>query len=313
MADWTIADSERLYNIPGWGQGMFRVNEQGHLAVHPTADAAGPSIDLKRVVDDMRKRGHDLPLLVRFTDIIKTRVDAMVGAFAKAMKVWDYQGRYRPVFPIKVNPQSHVMRDVMSHGLPHHVGLEAGSKPELMAVLASQDDLEALIVCNGYKDRPYIRMALLARQLGHECVIVLEKPGELDLVLEVAEELEINPVIGVRARLSAEGRGHWSSSTGDTAKFGLDVNEILDVVERLRSLDRLDCLQLLHCHLGSQVSDIRSVKNAINAVAECVAHVKVWQQDYVYSNLTNEYAHNGLRADGERVLGRLIDMVKGRE
>jgi arginine decarboxylase len=150
MADWTISDSERLYNIPGWGQGMFRVNELGHLAVHPTADAAGPSIDLKRVVDDMRKRGHDLPLLVRFTDIIKTRVDAMVGAFAKAMKVWDYQGRYRPVFPIKVNPQSHVMRDVMSHGLPHHVGLEAGSKPELMAVLASvlfssSDSVRALL------------------------------------------------------------------------------------------------------------------------------------------------------------------------
>ena len=137
MADWTIADSDRLYHISGWGQGMFRVNDQGHLAVHPTGAADGPAIDLKRLVDDMRKRGHDLPLLVRCTDIIKTRIDAMFGAFERAIRDWDYQGRYRPVFPIKVNPQSHVMRDVMAHGRAHHVGLEAGSKPELMAVLAN--------------------------------------------------------------------------------------------------------------------------------------------------------------------------------
>jgi arginine decarboxylase len=263
MADWTIADSERLYHIPGWGQGLFKVNQKGHLAVHPDGDPKGLAIDLKVLVDDMRKRGHDLPLLVRCTDIIKTRVDAMVGAFQKAITDWDYQGRYRPVFPIKVNPQSHVMRDVMQHGLPHHVGLEAGSKPELMAVLANQDDLEALIICNGYKDRQYIKLALLARQLGHECVIVLEKPGELELVLEVADELEIEPVIGMRARLSAEGRGHWSSSTGDNAKFGLDVNEILDVVERLRSVDRLNCLQLLHFHIGSQIPEVRTFRAAV--------------------------------------------------
>ncbi|HMV67815.1 MAG TPA: biosynthetic arginine decarboxylase [Myxococcota bacterium] len=274
MDSWTIADSERLYRIPGWGQGMFRVNKAGHLQVNPTADPKGPAIDLKRLVDDMRKRGLDLPLLVRFTDVIRTRVDAMVGAFSKAIQEWDYQGRYRPVFPIKVNPQSHVMHDVMAHGRPHHVGMEAGSKPELMAVLATMDDLEALIICNGYKDRQYIRMALLARQLGHECVIVLEKPGELDLVLEVAEELEIEPIIGMRARLSAEGRGHWSSSTGDTAKFGLDVNEVLDVVERLRSVDKLSCLQLLHFHIGSQIPEVRTFRGAVREAVRMYSELR---------------------------------------
>jgi arginine decarboxylase len=274
MDSWTIADSERLYQIPGWGQGMFRVNKAGHLQVNPTADPKGPAIDLKRLVDDMRKRGIDLPLLVRFTDVIRTRVDAMVGAFSKAIKDWEYQGRYRPVFPIKVNPQSHVMHDVMEHGRPHHVGMEAGSKPELMAVLATMDDLEALIICNGYKDRQYIRMALLARQLGHECVIVLEKPGELELVLEVAEELEIEPIIGMRARLSAEGRGHWSSSTGDTAKFGLDVNEVLDVVERLRSIDKLSCLQLLHFHIGSQIPEVRTFRGAVREAVRVYSELR---------------------------------------
>jgi arginine decarboxylase len=274
MEEWSVADSERLYNIRGWGQGLFRVNEDGHMAVHPTGAEDGPSIDLKRLADDMRRRGIELPLLVRFTDIIKTRVDAMVGAFEKAMKTWDYQGRYRPVFPIKVNPQSHVMVDVMRHGQAHHVGLEAGSKPELMAVLASQTDLDALIVCNGYKDRPYIRMALLARRLGHECVIVLEKPGELDLVLEVAEELDIDPVIGVRSKLNTEGRGHWAGSTGDGAKFGLDVNEILHVVQRLKSIDRLNCLQLLHFHIGSQIPEVRAFRGAVREAVRIYAELR---------------------------------------
>jgi arginine decarboxylase len=274
MGTWRPADSEKLYAIDGWGQGMFRVTENGHLAVHPDGHGEGPSLDLKRLVDDMRRRGTDLPLLVRLPDIIRTRVDGMVSAFVAAIAEWEYQGRYRPVFPVKVNPQSHVMRDVMKHGRRHHVGLEAGSKPELMAVIANLDDLDALIICNGYKDRAYIRLALLARQIGHECVIVLEKPGELDLVLDVAEELGIAPVIGVRAKLSAEGRGHWSGSTGDKAKFGLDVNEVIDVIDRLREADRLSCLQLLHFHIGSQIPEVKTFRTAVREAVRVYSEMR---------------------------------------
>jgi arginine decarboxylase len=263
MEDWTIADAEAHYNVRGWGGDLFRISEKGRLYLTPSGDSKGPKIDLKRVADDMRRRGIDLPLLVRFTDVIRSRIDAMVAAFLDSMKEWDYTGRYRPVFPIKVNPQSHVMRDVMTHGRAHHVGLEAGSKPELMAVLAMQDDLDALIICNGYKDRQYVRLALLARQLGHDCIIVLEKAGELDTVFHVAEELGIEPIIGVRARLATEGLGHWQTSTGDSAKFGLNMPEILNVVERLREKGKLSWLQLLHFHVGSQIPEVRTFRGAV--------------------------------------------------
>ncbi len=269
---WTTADSEELYQIPGWGLGMFRINEDGHMCMGPNAESG--SIDLKRLADDMRRRGVELPLLVRFTDVIKTRIDAMVDSFAAAIREWEFTGRYRPVFPIKVNPQSHVMRDVMLHGKPHHVGLEAGSKPELMAVLALLDDPEALIVCNGYKDEHYIRMALLARKLGHECIIVLEKPDELDTVLSIADTLGVDPVIGVRARLNAVGSGHWGTSTGDHAKFGLSIPEIVDMVARLKEDGRLDCLQLLHFHIGSQISQVSSFRGAVQEAGRIYAELR---------------------------------------
>jgi arginine decarboxylase len=274
MADWTISDAEALYNVRGWGGDLFRISENGRLCLTPNGDGKGPKIDLKRLADDMRRRGIELPLLVRFTDVIRNRIDAMVGAFQQSMKDWDYSGRYRPVFPIKVNPQSHVMRDVMTHGRAHHVGLEAGSKPELMAVLALQDDLDALIICNGYKDHQYIRLALLARQLGHECVIVLEKPGELETVFQVAEELGIEPMIGVRARLATEGLGHWQTSTGDLAKFGLNMPEILHVVDRLRQKGKLDCLQLLHFHIGSQIPEVRTFRGAVREGTRIYAELR---------------------------------------
>ncbi len=263
MGGWTREDAENLYAIDGWGQGLYVVDDSGHLCLQP--DAANPDrrIDLKQLADDMRRRGFDLPLLVRFNDVIKHRVEGMVGAFTHAMKDWDYKGRYRPVFPIKVNPQSHVIRDVLTHGRAHHVGLEAGSKPELMVVLALQEDNDALIICNGYKDAQYIRMALLARRLGHEVVIVLEKPDELDLVLRVADELEVEPVIGFRAKLGAQGQGHWSTSSGDKAKFGLNITDMLQAVDKLRQADRLGCLQLLHFHIGSQIPEVRTFRSAI--------------------------------------------------
>ncbi len=263
MADWTTADSADLYQIPGWGLGMLQVSEEGHLCMVPDGEVDGPGIDLFQLAQDMKKRGIELPLLVRFTDVIRTRMEAIVTAFTGAIADWEYQGRYRPVFPIKVNPQSYVVRDVMEHGRNWHVGLEAGSKPELMAVLALMDDPEALIICNGYKDRGFIRMALLAQKLGHECVIVLEKPDELDTVLEVAAELGVEPMIGVRAKLNAVGAGRWGTSTGDRAKFGLSVPEILDIVWRLEEAGKLQCLQLLHFHIGSQISMIKAFRTAV--------------------------------------------------
>ena len=274
MSDWTTQDSEDLYQVPGWGLGIFRVNAAGHLVMTPSGDPEGPSIDLKRLTKDMRRRGIELPILVRFTDVIKARVDKMISAFQLAMQEWDYQGRYRPVFPIKVNPQSYVMRDVMEHGRPHHIGLEAGSKPELMAVLALLDDPDALIICNGYKDAAFIRLALYARQLGHECIVVLEKPDELELVLRVAAEMGVEPVVGVRAKLNAVGSGRWGTSTGDRAKFGLSVPEILGVVERLRAANKLQCLQLLHFHIGSQISQIRAFRTAVQEGARIFSELR---------------------------------------
>jgi arginine decarboxylase len=265
--DWSSQDSAALYKIAGWGQGMFEVGEDGHLHMKPPG-YEGRGIDLERLANDMRRRGIGLPVLVRFTDIIRERIAAMVSGFDQAIRDWEYQGQYRPVFPVKVNPQSHVVHDIMRHGRAHHVGLEAGSKPELMVVLALLDDTDALIVCNGYKDEPYIRMALLARKLGHEAIIVLEKPDELDRVLAVAAELGVKPVIGIRAKLAVEGLGHWGTSTGARAKFGLTVHEMLEVVNRLRDVGALGSLQPLHFHIGSQIPDIRAIREGTRIYAE---------------------------------------------
>lgn len=274
MSEWTTADSEALYQIPGWGIGLFHANEAGHLVFHPDGVAEHDGIDLKKLVDDLRRRGTELPVLVRFTDIIKHRVDGLVGAFQEAIQEWGFGGRYRPVYPIKVNPQSHVMRDVMKHGAPHHVGLEAGSKPELMAVLACMEDKDALIVCNGYKDATYVRMALLAKKLGFECILVVEKPDELDVVLEVAEELGVEPYLGVRAKLNATGVNRWGSSTGDRAKFGLGVAEIVDLVRTLEEAGKLHCLRLLHFHIGSQISQVRAFRNAVREATRILVELR---------------------------------------
>lgn len=272
MADWTPQDGERLYQVGGWGLGLFKVDAHGHLRMCPDPDL--PGIDLKQLVDDMRKRGVELPLLVRFTDVIRRRLDDLVDSFKQAIGEWGYTGRYRPVYPIKVNPQSYVMRDVMKHGAAHGVGLEAGSKPELMAVLAELEDRNGLIICNGYKDVPYIRLALLARKLGHPIVIVLEKPDELDVVLQVAAEIDVEPMLGVRARLDTTGTGHWKTSTGERAKFGLSISQIVSMVHTLQAAGKLHWLQLLHFHIGSQISTIRTFRSAIREGARIYAELQ---------------------------------------
>ncbi|HHO50450.1 MAG TPA: biosynthetic arginine decarboxylase [Deltaproteobacteria bacterium] len=261
MKSWSIAESDELYQIRAWGQGYFRVNERGHVVMDPPGREG--SIDLKIMVDDLRRRGIEMPVLVRFSDLVRERIETMVSAFERAGEEYGYTGSYRGVYPIKVNQDAHVVGDVVRYSAPHHLGLEAGSKPELMIVLAMLDDPEALIICNGYKDRAYVQMALIARKLGKNCVIVVEQASEIDLILRIAEELGIEPVIGIRAKLASKGSGRWQSSAGDRAKFGLTVREIVRIVHELRETGKLGSLRLLHFHIGSQVTNIRSFHGAL--------------------------------------------------
>jgi arginine decarboxylase len=259
---WTIKDSLELYNVAGWGRDFFGINEAGRVEVTP----AGPGsarIDLKVLVDDLRSRGCNLPLLIRFSDILRTRVEQLAGAFQQAIADNDYKGVYRGVYPIKVNQQRHVVEELIEYGRPFNLGLEAGSKPELLVALALQDNPDALILCNGYKDKAFIETALLAQKLGRKVIIVMDRMGELETILAAARDLDIRPVIGMRARLSTKGAGKWVESTGDRSKFGLNAGEMVTAVERLRSEGMLDCLQLLHFHIGSQITAIRAIKDAL--------------------------------------------------
>jgi arginine decarboxylase len=264
---WTPADSLDLYNIRGWGNGYFSVNPAGNMLVHPGGPDA-PSIDLKELVDEVRERGIGLPLLIRFSEIIRARVVELNEAFGRAMSEYGYQGLYRGVYPIKVNQDRYLVQRLTEYGRPYHFGLEAGSKPELLAVMAMLEDPEALIVCNGYKDEEYVETALLASKLGRHVVLVVEKPSELPLIRGIAAKTGIRPRIGIRSRLSAKGSGHWEASGGDRSKFGLTGRDLLDAMGYLREHEMLDTFELLHFHLGSQISSIRAVKDALREAAQ---------------------------------------------
>jgi arginine decarboxylase len=259
---WTVGDSSELYNIGGWGRDFFSINAAGNVSVTP----AGPGtleIDLKDLVDDLRSRGLNLPILIRFSDILRTRLQQLFGAFQQAIVDNDYKGTFRGVYPVKVNQQRHVVEELMEYGRPFNLGIEVGSKPELLVALALQENPEALILCNGYKDRAFIETALLAQKLGRRVVITIDRMGELETILSAAADLDLRPVIGVRARLTTKGAGKWVESTGDRSKFGLTTAEIVATVDRLRDVGMLDCLQLLHFHIGSQITNIRAVKDAL--------------------------------------------------
>jgi len=264
---WTIEDSEQLYRIDGWGDPYFSINAAGHVTVSPGGDRGG-AIDLYDLVNALRKRSLDLPLLIRFSDILEDRLELLNAAFSKAIARYNYPGVYRGVFPTKCNQQRHLIEDLVRFGKPHQFGLEAGSKPELMIALATLDTPGALLICNGYKDRQYIETAILARRLGKQTIIVIEQAEELEVAIAASRKLGIKPVLGVRAKLSSRGSGHWGCSTGDRAKFGLTVPEIIATVDRLRAANMLDCLQLLHFHIGSQISSISVVKEAIREAAQ---------------------------------------------
>jgi arginine decarboxylase len=258
---WTVADSLELYNIRAWSNGYFTINEAGNVAV--VDPQGGPAIDFKALVGEVKERGIGLPLLIRFPHILKARVVELNEAFQSAIREYGYKADYRGVYPIKVNQDRFVVERLVEAGRPYHFGLEAGSKPELLAVLAMLDDPEALVICNGYKDEEYIETALMATRLGRIVILVVEKPSELELIARIAERVGIRPNIGIRARLSSRGSGHWEGSGGDRSKFGLGARDLYEAVDYLRAQGLLDCFKLVHFHLGSQISSIRSVKNAL--------------------------------------------------
>ncbi len=266
MHRWSVADSLELYSIDRWSNGFFSINSDGHIIVTPRGRGRG-ALDLKALVDELQRRGIQLPLLLRFSDILRSRIELLNNAFASAIGEMNYQGVYRGVYPIKVNQSRVVVEEIVDYGRPFHYGLEAGSKPELLAVMALHQDEEALVVCNGYKDDEYIRTALLASKLGPTVIIVVEKPTEIDHIHRVATDLGVTPTIGIRSRLSARGSGKWQQSGGDRSKFGLSAEEMVEAVDKLRAWGQLDCLRLLHFHLGSQISNIRSIKNALREAA----------------------------------------------
>lgn len=269
---WTIEDSERLYNLHGWGEPYFSINAAGHVTVSPKGDRGG-SIDLLQLVESLKQRQLKLPLLIRFPDILEDRIERLNACFARAIARYTYPGSYQGVFPIKCNQQRHLVNDVVRFGAEHQFGLEAGSKPELMIALATLDTPGALLICNGYKDREYVETTLLAQRLGHRPILVLEQPSDLALVLNASDRLQIKPLLGIRAKLNVKGSGRWASTTGDRAKFGLTIPEIMHVVETLRShsilsSSALDCLQLLHFHIGSQISSISLIKDALREASQ---------------------------------------------
>jgi arginine decarboxylase len=266
---WTVTDASELYEVPRWGKGYFSVNDRGHIQVHPTKDP-NLAIDMKDLIDRLQLRGLDLPILVRFNGILHDRLREIHDVFAQAIKDHDYKGRYICVYPIKVNQQRHVVEQVVNYGKVYGFGLEAGSKPEMLAVVA-MTDADTPIICNGFKDAEFIEMAMLAQKMGRKVIPVVEKYTELALILKYAEKVGVRPQIGMRIKLAARGSGRWQSSGGWRSKFGLTVSEILHAIDELKSRDMLDCFKLLHFHLGSQITNIRHVKTAVTEAARAYA------------------------------------------
>ena len=264
---WSVDAARALYNVDGWGAGYFDVNQQGHVIVRPDPDRPHLTQDLRDLARDLEEQGVQLPVLLRFSDILRSRIETLSERFSGAIKEFDYTGGYTTVYPIKVNQQRHVVEEIVRFGKTHGVGLECGSKPELQAVLGLSETTEHLIVCNGYKDHEFMRLALMGQKLGHRVFIVLEQLSELDVLLEVATELDVQPVCGVRIKLASEGAGRWAQSGGEKSKFGLSSAELIKLIDRLQADQRLDILKLIHFHLGSQITDIRFIKSGLQEVA----------------------------------------------
>lgn len=261
MRKWRVEDSTELYNVQGWGLKYFSINKDGHVQVTPKEDCA--PIDLKEVMDTLNLRDVDAPLLLRFPDILDNRIDKISKCFQKAADEYNYEGQNFIVYPIKVNQMRQVVEEIVSHGNKYNIGLEAGSKPELHAVLAVNTHENSLIVCNGYKDENYVELALLAQKMGRRIYLVVEKLNELKLIDKVARRLKIVPNIGIRIKLTSSGSGKWEESGGDVSKFGLNSSELLDALSYLQKNKMMESLKLIHFHIGSQITKIRRIKNAL--------------------------------------------------
>jgi arginine decarboxylase len=268
--DWDVESAIATYNVDGWGSGYFTINQNGNVEVRPLQEKGG-SIDILEVVNEARSRGLGFPLVIRFQDLLRHRVESVNRAFQAAINEFGYRGAYRGVFPIKVNQLREVIEEIVDAGQQFHFGLEAGSKPELVAALAMHKDAQSLIICNGYKDPAFIRIALLGCKLGKSVVIVVEKLEELEQIIRASKEVGVEPQIGIRVRLHSKGAGKWTTSGGENAKFGLDTTNLVAASEMLKAAGLAQCLKLVHFHVGSQVPDISTIKRAVREAARYYA------------------------------------------
>ncbi|NMH60831.1 biosynthetic arginine decarboxylase [Alteromonas ponticola] len=283
MSNWNIEQAEKMYGVSQWGGGYFQIGENGNIKVLPDPDNSSVKIDFKAVIDEIREEGVQFPVVVRFHDILRSQVAALNTSFRDVIAEADYQGEYLGVYPVKVNQMREVVEEIVDAGQPFNYGLEAGSKAELLTVLAMNTNEGSLTVLNGYKDEEFMRLALLGRKLGRRMVVVVEKYSELLLLVKTSKELGIEPIIGVRAKMTVKGRGKWESSGGERAKFGLTITEIINTARYLEEQGMSHCLKLLHFHIGSQLTDIRAVKEAMTEGARIYADLYKmgFELDYV--------------------------------
>jgi arginine decarboxylase len=304
-APWSIDAARALYNIEGWGAGFFDISDQGHVVVRPDKERPDRELDLFEIARDLEEQGIALPVLLRFSDILRSRIESLSSRFVGAREEFGYTGGYTTVYPIKVNQQRHVIEEIVEFGKRHGVGLECGSKPELQAVLGLAEHTDHLIVCNGYKDEEFMRLALMGQKLGHQVFIVIEQLSELDVLLQVADELGVTPTCGVRIKLASRGFGRWKESGGEKSKFGLNAADLMALIDRLKAEGRQDILKLIHFHLGSQITDIRFIKLGLQEVTRFyvemrelgldITHVDVGGGlgvDYDGTNSTNDASVN---------------------
>ena len=266
MRKWRIEDSAELYNINGWGINFFSINEKGHVTVTPKKD--GIQVDLHELVEELQLRDVSAPMLLRFPDILDNRIEKMASCFKVAAEEYEYKAKNFIIYPIKVNQMRPVVEEIVGHGKKFNIGLEAGSKPELHLVIATNTDNDSLIICNGYKDEDYIELALLAQKMGRRIYLVVEKLNELKLIIKIAHRLKVKPNLGIRIKLASSGSGKWEDSGGDASKFGLTSSELLEALDILEKKEMQDCLKLVHFHIGSQVTKIRRIKLAMREASQ---------------------------------------------
>ena len=272
MKKWTIEDSKELYNINGWGTSYFGINENGNVYVNPSKNNV--KIDIRQIIDELALRDVTTPVLLRFPDILDNRIEKMASCFKKAAKEYNYKGESFIIYPIKVNQMQPVVDEIISHGRKFNLGLEAGSKPELHAVIAVQCKSDSLIICNGYKDENYIELAMLAQKLGKHIFLVVEKLNEIDVIAKAAKRLNVKPNLGIRIKLASSGSGKWAESGGDASKFGLTSSELLQAFDKLDEVGLHDCVKLIHFHIGSQITKIRRIQNALTEAGQYYVNLR---------------------------------------